>query len=127
MRPKGRISQVLLALLLATACQERRQPSLADDTGDLARLRAEFAVLKNRMDRAEERRDLDMKWVRAIDASLTEARQNHDALIKTFNGNVRLENEQARRERTAAGVCGQEQVWRKDGTYVIQNKDCPPR
>jgi predicted ArsR family transcriptional regulator len=51
--------------------------------------------------------------------------EKNRSLTKTFNQNVDQENEHLRKVRTAAGVCGEEQVWSKDGTYIIRNKDCP--
>lgn len=91
----------------------------------IAEQRTDMAALRSRVDA----QDAQIKLLQQQQEELSKLAQAtataHESLVDTFNGNVRINNEGLRRERTALGVCGQEQVWNKDGTYVLRNKDCP--
>lgn len=112
----------LLAFVALVGCDE---PDRYETAREVALLKIDLATLQARVSQLESDNKSLKERVSANANLATSLYDAHESLRKTFNRNVVADNEYWRKKRTAEGVCGQETVWFKDGSYTVRNKDCP--
>lgn len=98
--------RLIVALALGlTACDS--QPVTRAEAQEAERQSAQnYVQMQGRIDDLEMKVDdleRQLRTVRSVAIATSDA---HDSLVKTFNGNVKKDNDQAVREMTAAGACG---------------------
>jgi septal ring factor EnvC (AmiA/AmiB activator) len=99
-----RLAGVLLLLALA-GCNDMPQARTKSEISDIAAdeaedqvapLRAQIAEMQDKIDELERALQEQKTTLQLTGDSLTEARGNHDALLKTFNQNVDKSNARER-------------------------------
>lgn len=93
------------------------------DSRRIHELTADVEALKSEVSQMKDDLEFEKKYTRAINDSLAEARENHSALLKTFNSNVDIDNSRNDALRTRLGDCGKEWVQGDQG-WVTVNRDC---
>lgn len=77
----------------------------------------DVVLLKQKLKDIEDRQDRLSNYISAVDGG-------QEALRKTVNFNAGVNNDNAVREMTRRGACGQQWVQFGNGTYGWQNREC---
>lgn len=112
---------ILASCLVLAGCFQKDENL---DRSEIERLRATQADLTTRVDSLEDRLALLKEGQAANYAYIKSVADGHDSLVKTFNGNVNMENKAKVARMTAAGGCGQERINYPDGGWAFRNKEC---
>lgn len=96
---------------------EIRRIAAADAAPELSRMTDRIDALERKLTETQH----ELSTVRRLALSTSDA---HDSLVKTFNGNVKIENEAAARDMTRRGRCGTERVDYPNGGVAWRNREC---
>lgn len=118
--------RALACLLLLAGCgdipkarteEEIRQIAADEASASFAKLNDRIAALEDKL----QEKDAEIAAVRGLAIANV---NDHESLRKTFNNNVKIENEAAVRAMTARGACGTEVINYPNGGVVYRNKEC---
>lgn len=120
------VRKAALICLALAGCGDVPRPRSETEIKQLATdaMKLEIQFLRERLERTEARLGQLEGEAKLASIKADIVGEQHDSLVKTFNSNVRKDNEDAVSDMTRRGACGREWLQDDNGNYFQTNKAC---